>query len=68
VLIGPSTSFRILFRTQDLSLVKEYLYRQWTKLIQGKVSVQDFTFAKEVRLGTYRSVDLGSRQLRSEHD
>lgn len=50
-----STLFlRILFRTQDLSLVKEYLYRQWKKLIQGKVSVQDFTFAKEVRLGTYR--------------
>lgn len=49
-------SRRILFRTQDLSLVKSYLYRQWTKIIQGKISIQDFTFAKEVRLGTYRFV------------
>ena len=44
---------RILFRTQDLSLVKAYCQRQWMKILQGKISIQDFTFAKEVKLGSY---------------
>ncbi|KAI7963511.1 hypothetical protein MJO29_003938 [Puccinia striiformis f. sp. tritici] len=42
-----------LFATQDLSDIKAYLYRQWQRLLLGKVSIQDFTFAKEVKLGTY---------------
>lgn len=33
--------------------VKSYLERQWGKILAGRVSVQDFIFAKEVRLGTY---------------
>lgn len=33
--------------------VKEYLERQWGKILANRVSVQDFVFAKEVRLGTY---------------
>lgn len=45
---------RTLFTTLDLTLVKSYLQKQWLKIIQGKVSVRDFIFAKEVRLGTYR--------------
>ncbi|PWN32602.1 uncharacterized protein FA14DRAFT_111397, partial [Meira miltonrushii] len=44
---------RILFRTQDLSQVKAYCQRQWMKILQGKISIQDFTFAKEVKLGSY---------------
>ncbi|KNC96642.1 DNA polymerase (pol2) [Spizellomyces punctatus DAOM BR117] len=44
---------KILFRTQDLSRVKEHLYRQWTKILSGRVSIQDFIIAKEVKLGTY---------------
>ncbi|CDZ96255.1 DNA polymerase zeta, catalytic subunit [Phaffia rhodozyma] len=44
---------KLLFRDPDLSRVKEYCYRQWTRILQGRVSVQDFTFAKEVRLGSY---------------
>jgi hypothetical protein len=44
---------RILFRSQDLSEVKTYCLRQWAKILEGRVSIQDFTFAKEVRLGTY---------------
>lgn len=47
-------SIRILFKDRDLSQVKSYLVRQWTKILNGKVSIQDFIFAKEVRLGTYR--------------
>lgn len=33
--------------------VKVYLQRQWTRILGGRVSLQDFVFAKEVRLGTY---------------
>jgi DNA polymerase zeta len=46
-------SFRILFRTQDLSAVKGYCYDAWYKIIDQRVTVQDFIFAKEVKMGTY---------------
>lgn len=46
-------SLRIMFEEQDLAKVKSYLERQWTRILSGKVSIQDFVFAKEVRLGTY---------------
>ncbi|KAH0536373.1 hypothetical protein FGG08_006747 [Glutinoglossum americanum] len=46
-------ALRILFQTSDLSQVKEYFQRQCSKIMKGKVSVQDFCFAREVRLGTY---------------
>jgi DNA polymerase zeta len=44
---------RILFRTRDLSQVKSFLQRQWQKILEGRVNMQDFIVAKEVRLGTY---------------
>ncbi|KAJ3855937.1 hypothetical protein EV368DRAFT_33584 [Lentinula lateritia] len=44
---------KILFRTQDLSKVKEYCYDSWTKILENKAPVQDFIFAKEVKMGTY---------------
>lgn len=47
-------SFRILFRSQDLSEMKEYLHSQWSKILEGDVSIQDFIYAKAVKLGTYR--------------
>ncbi|KAJ7706169.1 hypothetical protein B0H17DRAFT_1035991 [Mycena rosella] len=47
------TSLKILFRTQDLSEIKEYCYRSWQKLAENKAPIQDFIFAKEVKLGTY---------------
>lgn len=46
-------SIRIMFEEQDLTKVRSYLERQWTRLLSGKVSIRDFIFAKEVRLGTY---------------
>ncbi|CAK9870824.1 unnamed protein product [Sphagnum jensenii] len=46
-------SLQILFETQDLSQVKQYLQRQWSKILSGRISLHDFIFAKEVRLGTY---------------
>jgi DNA polymerase zeta len=45
--------YRILFRTQDMSGLKEFLYRQWTKILSNRVLLQDFIIAKEVRMGTY---------------
>lgn len=47
-------ALRLLFDTADLSLVKSYLYEQWTKILTGRVSIQDFCFAKEVKLGKYK--------------
>ena len=46
-------ALKILFRTADLSQVKSYFQNQCTKIMKGKVSIQDFCFAKEVKLGTY---------------
>ncbi|OXV09392.1 hypothetical protein Egran_02843 [Elaphomyces granulatus] len=46
-------ALKILFRTADLSQVKRYFQDQCSKIMRDKVSIQDFCFAKEVRLGTY---------------
>ena len=49
------TALRILFNTLDLSQVKSYIQSQFSKIYSGHVSIQDFCFAKEVKLGTYKS-------------
>jgi DNA polymerase zeta len=46
-------ALKILFRTSDLSQVKSYFLNQCAKIMEGRVSIQDFLFAKEVKLGTY---------------
>lgn len=46
-------ALKILFRTADLSQVKDYFQKQCEKIMKGSVSVQDFCFAREVKLGTY---------------
>ncbi|XP_052192570.1 DNA polymerase zeta catalytic subunit isoform X3 [Diospyros lotus] len=48
-------SLRIFFEHKDIHKVKAYLLRQWTRILSGRVSLQDFVFAKEVRLGAYSS-------------
>ncbi|XP_017258857.1 DNA polymerase zeta catalytic subunit isoform X2 [Daucus carota subsp. sativus] len=48
-------SLRLFFEHQNLFKVKHYLLRQWKRILSGRVSLQDFVFAKEVRLGTYSS-------------
>lgn len=40
---------RILFETRDVSKVRMYAERQFLKLLAGRVSIQDLTFAKEYR-------------------
>ncbi|WVQ70034.1 uncharacterized protein L199_008258 [Kwoniella botswanensis] len=44
---------KLLFRTQDLSQIKDFCRQEWTKILQNRVSIQDFIVAKEVRLGSY---------------
>ncbi|KAG9254145.1 uncharacterized protein F5Z01DRAFT_119266 [Emericellopsis atlantica] len=51
-------ALRLLFETADLSQIKEYFQKQCEKIMRGTVSVQDFCFAKEVRLGTYSDKGL----------
>lgn len=51
-------ALKILFRSADLSQVKSYFQRQCMKIMKGKVSIQDFCFAKEVKLGTYSDKGL----------
>ncbi|KAI0068183.1 hypothetical protein BV25DRAFT_1793280 [Artomyces pyxidatus] len=46
-------ALKILFRSQDLSEVKEYCCRSWSKILENKISIQDFIFAREVKMGTY---------------
>ena len=46
-------ALKLLFRTADLSQIKHYFQRQCTKIMLGTVSIQDFCFAREVKLGTY---------------
>ncbi|KAL2065452.1 hypothetical protein VTL71DRAFT_3122 [Oculimacula yallundae] len=46
-------ALKILFRTADLSQVKGYFQQECEKIMKGSVSVQDFCFAREVKLGTY---------------
>ncbi|GLV38027.1 DNA polymerase zeta subunit 1 [Carabus blaptoides fortunei] len=42
-------TLRTLFETRDMSLVKRYVCRQFSKLLTGRVSIQDLTFAREYR-------------------
>ncbi|OAL24960.1 hypothetical protein AYO20_10563 [Fonsecaea nubica] len=47
------TALKLLFRTSDLSQVKAFFQSQCAKIMQGRISIQDFCFAREVKLGTY---------------
>lgn len=46
-------ALKILFKTADLSQVKSFFQNQCAKIMRGRVSIQDFCFAREVKLGTY---------------
>ncbi|EGO51803.1 hypothetical protein NEUTE1DRAFT_125454 [Neurospora tetrasperma FGSC 2508] len=52
-------ALKILFETADLSQVKSYFQEQCHKIMRGAVSVQDFCFAREVKLGTYSTSGRG---------
>ena len=46
---------RLLFKTKNLSVIKNYLVSQWIKIYKGGdvLTIKDFIFSKEVRLGAY---------------
>lgn len=46
---------RLLFETKNLSEIKRYLIKQWSKICSGKVDFNDLIIAKEVKLGGYKS-------------
>lgn len=52
---ATQTCLKTLFATSDLSQVKRLLEQYWLKMLDDKLPVKDFVFAKEVRLGTYSS-------------
>ncbi|KAI5801709.1 hypothetical protein DFH27DRAFT_557681 [Peziza echinospora] len=67
-------ALKILFRTADLSKVKEYFQRQCMKIMSGKISIQDFCFAKEVKLGSYSEkgtlpggAKISTEKMNSDH-
>ncbi|KAM9355265.1 DNA polymerase zeta catalytic subunit [Pholidichthys leucotaenia] len=48
-------SIKLLFETRDISQVKQFVQHQCVKILDGRASVQDLTFAKEYRgSGSYR--------------
>jgi DNA polymerase zeta len=46
-------SLEALFASSDLSKVKEGLEKYWLQILENRVPLKEFIFAKEVRLGTY---------------
>ena len=48
-------ALKLLFSTGDVSAVKAYVLRQCEKLQTGRAALNDYVFASEVRLGTYKS-------------
>lgn len=42
-------TLRILFETHDVSAVKSYICKQFTKVLSGRANIQDLIFAKEFR-------------------
>mmetsp|Transcript_32176 Transcript_32176/g.125728 ORF Transcript_32176/g.125728 Transcript_32176/m.125728 type:complete len:232 (-) Transcript_32176:3057-3752(-) len=47
-------ALRTLFETNDISRVRKYAERQWKRIIAEKISLSEFIFRQEVRLGTYK--------------
>ncbi|KAG7388922.1 DNA polymerase zeta catalytic subunit [Phytophthora pseudosyringae] len=46
-------SLEALFASSDLSKVKEGMEKYWLQILENRVPLKEFIFAKEVRLGTY---------------
>lgn len=51
---------RTLFETNNITLVKKYLQDQFFKIMNNDVSIQDFCFARAVRVGTYKNPPPGA--------
>lgn len=64
-------SITILFLERNLTLIREYLQRQWIKVLRNKLPLKEFIFAKEVRIGTYRqpppAAIVASKQMSKDY-
>ena len=49
---------KILFEKRDLSIMKNYLYKSFDKIISGDIIFKDFIFSREVKFGKYRGENL----------
>ncbi|KEP62202.1 UNVERIFIED_CONTAM: DNA polymerase family B protein [Hammondia hammondi] len=49
------STLQTFFGSRDISQVKAYLYRQWTKIMLNQVPLKDFIFYKKCRLGSYKA-------------
>jgi DNA polymerase zeta len=47
------SSLRLLFDTNEIYNVKQFLLWYWMQMLSDKLLLRDFIFAKEVRMGTY---------------
>ena len=45
-----------IFMSKNLSVVKNYLHYEWSKLMNNHVNLGDFVMAKEVKLGKYANL------------
>ncbi|KAJ3235350.1 DNA polymerase zeta [Chytriomyces hyalinus] len=52
-------SLKLLFRTQDMSQLKAYLYRQWDRIMSNRISTIDLIIATEFKLKEYRNLPPG---------
>ena len=49
---------KILFDKRDLSILKNYLYKCFDKIISGDIIFKDFIFSREVKFGKYKGDNL----------
>ncbi|KAJ1969188.1 DNA polymerase zeta [Dispira parvispora] len=51
-------SLTLLFTDPNLAIVRQYLHREWDRVLQNRWPLRDFIFAKEVRLSKYKITGL----------
>ncbi|KAH3678375.1 hypothetical protein WICMUC_001392 [Wickerhamomyces mucosus] len=53
-------SLRRLFETNDITNIKKFVLDQFYKIINNEISIQDFCFARAVKIGTYKNPPPGA--------
>jgi DNA polymerase zeta len=53
-------SLRILFETNNMTTLKDFVIGQFNKILYNDVSIQDFCFAKDVKIGYYKNPPPGA--------
>lgn len=47
---------RLLFKYKDVSRIRQYMERTWSRMFANTIPLSEYIFAKESKLGTYRSM------------